>query len=468
MKLKLLLLFLLPILVEAQIPMKPVREWVNQTTEPPNFTSGTLGDIAIYTGSKSVYEYYKSSGTPNSTRWRKITDQATIDFYCNKATGTQGPKGDTGATGPAGRDGVCPNCPPLGNGGSGSFNSPFYYVNTNGVDDAATLQMFIDSSYITGKNIFLVSNLKMSRGVKIAKDHKRLSVEGWAEITSTNTGAWTFFYSDVPANTGEAEGVYTMRRLNFSKIILKGQGQAQTGFDLMASEGANYEFIWGYDMKCVINVTFGLRTRLDYIEANGSIDGIKIISGVGRWANATNSNSCSNGCTINSYRCYAAQNTNTALIIESASNTVINYIVIEGFKVNIGIQYDAMSTTSTGLECNNIHYECAQVAGVAVIKIRSSTMSHYINAPAFGKQSVFVMVEAVSGYPNVTLSNISSNRIYWNGVDKIFNNSGGNWTFQNCDDPLRSTDELKKMFAGTPVTTNGGPNSVRITLPIAR
>lgn len=161
-------------------------------------------------------------------------------------------------------------------------------------------------------------------------------------------------------------------------------------------------------------------------------------------------------------------NTNTAITVKDVSNVVIDYPVIEGFKVNTGIDYNATSSTSTGADIRRLHYECANPVGNAVVKLRSSTMSHYISAPGFMKQSIFVSLEAAGGYPNVTLSHISSNRLYWNGVDKIFRNAGGNWTFEDCDDPMRQTTELRKMFTGTSVTNTSGPNSVRITLPVNR
>jgi hypothetical protein len=486
-------------MVEAQIPMKPTREWLNTAVGAPAFTSGSIGDISIDTKNKTVWEYYKSSGSPVSTRWRQVTDQATVDFYVNTATGVKGDQGVQGLPGqsatvligttqtlPAGSAATVTNTGTAtnavlnfgipkgadGSGGSGGSGSstwlPFITVQPNNVDDADNLQRAVDEAYINGKQIILAGVYKLSHGIKVQKDHKYLSVTGWAELVAINQNAWTFFYSDLPSDNAQAEGIYTMRRIKFSNLVFKGQAQKQNAFDLMASEGVEYSFIWGYELNTLNTASFALRNFFNYNEANGCLDGIKLISGEGRWPNATASNSCSNGATINSFRAYTAMNTNTAITVKDVSNTVIDYPVIEGFKVNIGIDYNSTSNTSTGADIRRLHYECANPATTAVVKLRSSTMNHYISAPAFGKQSIFVKLEAPSGYPNVTISHISSNKLYWDGINKIFNNSGGNWTFEDCDDPMRQTSELQKMFAGTPVTTNGGPNSVRITLPINR
>jgi hypothetical protein len=372
--------------------------------------------------------------------------------------GIQGPKGDKGDTG------NCTGCP-----SSGAANVPVIYVTTNGVDDADAIQRAVDSSYVNGKNIVLVGYLKMSHGVKIKNNHHFLSVSGWARLTATGTQPFTFFYSDPPANNGEAEGVMTFRRISFNKIEIWGQGQTQTGYDIYASEGVDYSFLWGYDLKRHIDLTFALRSWVVMCENNGCIDGLYVRSGAGRYNGATNSNSCSNGTRIILNRTYAAMNTNTGISISDASNVITDAPIFEGGKFNIALEYNAMSTTSTGLQSNNIHYEAAYPATTAVVKIRSSTMSHYITHPAFGKQSTYVLLDnGGAGYPNVTIEGISSNRIFWDGVNKIFNNNNGNWTFSDNDDPLRSRTEIKKMFAGTPVVEGSGPNSFRLTNEINR
>lgn len=521
MKKLILILLLLPFMVEAQLPTKAVREWVNQAVGAPTFSSGTKGDLSINTVNKTLYEWQGGTTGTIQSRWKQITDQATIDFYCRAAIrgekGDKGDKGDTGATGvgtqgvqgvqgipgqsatvligttttlPSGSGATVTNTGTAtnavlnfgipkgadGTGGSGGGITmqqvldmlPFIVVTPNGVDDSDNLQAAVNASFVNGKQIILGGTYKLSKGIKIQKNHKYLSITGWAELVATNQNVWAFFYSDLPASNSEAEGVYTMRRIKFSNLVLQGQNQKQSGFDLMASEGVEYSFLWGYNLNTLNTASFALRTFINYNEANGCLDGIKLISGEGRWPNATSSNSCSNGTTINSFRHYAPPNGNTAITVKYVSNTVIDYPVIEGFKVNTGIDYNSTSTTATGADIRRLHFECASPATIAVVKLRSSTMNHYIDAPAFGRPGIACFLDASSGYPNVWISRISSGRLGWDGTTKLFNNNNGNWTFSDCDDPMRSTTEIQKMFSGTPVNNGGGPNSFRIMNPINR
>jgi hypothetical protein len=503
MKKLLLLLLLLPFMVEAQQVTRD--EYLKGTTGKPTWTPANNNSYAPDYKVKQLWKYNKTNNT-----WAVESDTNVIKLYF--PSGIKGDKGDTGAqgiqgvpgvgiqgvAGPAGSQGIqgpqgipgvgikgdkgdpgvgiqgpkgdkgdtgnCMGCP-----SSGAANVPVIYVTTNGVDDADAIQRAVDSSYVNGKNIVLVGYLKMSHGVKIKNNHHFLSISGWARLTATGTQAFTFFYSDPPANNGEAEGVMTMRRISFNKIEIWGQGQTQTGYDIFASEGVEYSYLWGYDLKTHLDLTFALRSNVLMCEDNGCINGKVVRSGAGRYPGATNSNSCSNGTRITLSRTYAAMNTNTGISVSDASNVILDAPILEGGKFNMGIEYNAMSTTSTGLQVNNLHYEAAYPATIGVVSIRSSTMSHYITHPAFGKQSIYVKLDNGGvGYPNVTIDGISSNRIYWNGTDKIFNNTSGNWTFSDCDDPMRSRTEIKKMFAGTPVQEGSGPNSFRLTNEINR
>ncbi len=246
-----------------------------------------------------------------------------------------------GATGPQG---------PSGTGGGTIGVSPTrIYVIPNGVDDTANLQAALNEQRTTGKKIELAGTYKLSSGLVIAKDHLFVNIEGWAKLQAINQNPWTFFSSPVPASTAEAEGQYTQRKIKMSNLILQGWGKQQTGIDLFAWEGAKFEQIWGGELKRFMDVTFGLRTIIEECEANGCTDGFIIRSGAGRWADATTSNSCSNGTTLSHCRVYCA-GTNVGIGIYDASGCVIDYPVVEGGSVNRGIDYASMSPTSTGLK----------------------------------------------------------------------------------------------------------------------
>ena len=345
-----------------------------------------------------------------------------------------------------------------------------YHIITNGVDDTPAIQRAVDSSYRTGREVFIDGFARMSAGVKIKKDQSIVIRGTRAKITATNTNTWIFFYSDAPANVAEAEGVYAFRKIKFVDFVLKGQG-TQSGFDLHATEGASYDGIWCYDMKEGINLTFSLRTRVIQCESNTSGDGLIIQSGVNRYTGATTSNSCSNGVTVEDYRSFAGTTSNTGIKVYDASLTRLDGVVLEGHKFNIGIDYQSMSSTSTGLNLTRVHFESAQPATVSAIKIRSSTMTHIIDQPNLIKPSVFIAIDNAGGYPQLNIRNISNQRLYFNGTTPVFSNgSGSGWKFTNCDNPINSTD-LPKMFTNTISQGCGsgvGANKWCIDSPIVR
>jgi len=494
MKQLLSLLFLLPLFLTAQ----PVRDEYFNTIGKPTFLASNTNAKSVDFRNKQVWNFNKTLNV-----WTIVTDTNIIRMYLGGSGGTNGkdaivtvgsvstltgapgtnaaatvtdvnpstsdatlnftftiPTGATGATGPA------------GSGGGGTVTSPtMIFVAPNGVDDTQALQAAVNESFTNGKPIYLAGKYRLSNGIKIDKTHKYLSIIGWAELNAINSNVWTFFYSDMPTSTAEAEGVYTLRRLKFANLVLYGQGRAQTGFALRASEGAEYSFIWGTNLNTLLDVTFGLRTKIDYCEANQCYDGIKIRSGVGQWTNATSSNSCSNGTMVNSYRWYGSADSHIALSIYDAGNVIVNYPVIEGWGCYIGIDFNGTSPTSTGLDVRNLHFECTNPATIAVIKIRSSTQSHFIDAPAFAKPSIYVLTESNGGYPNVTISDVSNARMYLEGTAKYFQSASTNWMFDHCDLQLTQT-KINSIFTGT-IPNNGcgtgaGANTWCNTNPINR
>ena len=486
MKLKLLLLFLLPFLVEAQIPMKPVREWVNQATEPPNFTSGTIGDIAIYTGSKSVYEYYKSSGSPTSTRWRKITDQATIDFYVNKGTGgmgpqgPQGPKGDPGVglqgpQGPAGPQGIQgqigpkgdkgdtgPMGPqgPSGSGGSGG-SLPFIIISTNGVDDWATLQAGVDKAYTTHQPIWVVSNLTYDKDVIVPKDIQNFFVYGCGNkwIAKSNK-AFNFLTSPVPASADEAVSVYTFRNIKIMDVQFIGYGQKQNGINLYASENAKYERCWFYDCKVGLDLVFALGTVIDNCEFINCEVGCYVRSGVNIIPNAQTYNSASNKCIFTKPRCYGAGNNTSiyGIAVFDATGTAVYDPTFEGAYFSIAAYYhNSTSNTSSGMVMIRPHCEVDRACGKGVMFVRSNGMSHFIECPIMDKDGAMIAVESSGGYVQVKISDIGTNRVVFRTGQKLFKHaSGASWYFDYVDDPF-STANIIAQF-DQPVSEGIGPN----------
>jgi len=390
-----------------------------------------------------VYSYARLTST--SGTWGATTDSIAIKDMIggkdgiNGVNGIQGIQGPQGPVGPQG---------PAGSGSGGSTTQSIYHIITNGVDDSPAIQRAVDSSYKTGREVFIDGFAKMSHGIKVAKDQSIIIRGTTAKITATNTGTWTFFYSDAPATVQEAEGVYAFRKIKFIDMVLQGQGTQNT-FDLHASEGASYERLWAYDMQTGFNLAFSLRSRVIQCEANNCVDGLVIQSGVGRYVNNTNnttSTSCSNGVTVEDFRAYGGLNSNTGIKVLDASLVSVDGFVAEGQKFNIAYDYQAMSSTSTGMNLNRMHLETKYPCTISAIKIRSSTMSHVIDFPNLIKPSMLVSVDDAGGYPQINIKNISNQRLFWDGVNPVFSNTtGSSWKFTNCDNPINPTD-ITKMF----------------------
>jgi hypothetical protein len=219
-----------------------------------------------------------------------------------------------------------------------------------------------------------------------------------------------------------------------------------------------------------MDVTFGLRTIIEECEANGCTDGFIIRSGAGRWADATTSNSCSNGTTLSHCRVYCA-GTNVGIGIYDASGCVIDYPVVEGGSVNRGIDYASMSPTSTGLKLYRYHFECNGTVSDAQVVIRSSTMTHVLDAPQFGVNGTCVRIEG-GGYPQIVIRDISSGR-FPAAANRFKHMAGASWQFDNCDDPLRTFASVVTNFDQGGVTLreacgfNAGANAICVK-PISR
>jgi len=355
-----------------------------------------------------------------------------------------------GAKGDPGSPGVCPSCPPSSGGG----NSPFNTVFDNGVDNRAALQAAIDDSYISAKPIWIIgNNFKMSGGVVIPKDIKNLQIECSCIIVATNSNTWTLFSSPVPINVADAEGVYTNRRLVFNNIVFHGQGKAQTMFDLQAGEAIVYNNIEGKTLKLGIDNSFGLRSIINNPEFIHCTDNIKTKSAAGKYPDATAENSAPNGTVIRDARSVADGSGNVGFLTADCSLCKIDGVVLEGTKHNIGLDWDCSSSTSTPAFMERIHFEGAAPCGIAVVRIKSSTMTHVIDNPNMIKPSIMVeVIPTGGGYPNVKWINVSNQRVFFDDVNPILKGSTGvGWKFENCDSPFVEY-KMAKLFTGVNMT----------------
>jgi hypothetical protein len=377
--------------------------------------------------------------------------------------GQSGPTGATGPVGPKGDPGVCPPC-----SGTGSSQS-IYHIIANGTDQAWEVQRAVDSAYVTGRKILIDGKVKFSKGIKVQKDHRYLNIEGSGEIQALNTNEWTFFYSDRPASVVEAESVYAFRKIDFENIVLKGLDNKQSGFDLHSTEGMRIEHTWCYDLDTAYNFTFSLRTVDDQCEANNCNVAYIKQSGAGLYANATTSNACSNGGTTRDFRVYGKRD-GYGMITKDVSGQKYDGITLEGDTTITMFEYNNTSGTSTALDMTRVHVE--GMSRIASIKLRSGTATNVIDRPNFIKHNqVFILTEAASGYPNLTISNVSNQRVYFNNTPVFQSGAGTTWKFDNCDIPLR-TENVPLLFKGSIPSIGcgigAGANTICIENPINR
>jgi hypothetical protein len=371
--------------------------------------------------------------------------------------GIQGVQGQQGIQGVAGQNGVCPSCPPNNNV---TFTFGATYVFTNGVDDAPAIQRAVDTAYVTGKRIYLVGNLHFrSTGVKIPKDIQHLNIEGYATLWADIDAPFSYFYSDMPVDVTQAESVYTNRRISIKYLVFRGfnsgVNQKQTATDLHAQEGGEYANLWGYNLKTFLNLTFALRTTVTSCEANACIDGLIVQPGTDRYSNTPYKEAASNGVDITDFRVYGGPMTNIGVKIKDASLVGINGLVLEGGYMNIGLEYIAISSSSTPLVASRIHFEATNRCGIAAIRITSSTMTHVLDQLNLVKPSILVEVVAYGGgYPNVLITNVSNQRVLFDDVNPILKSSiGVGWKFDNCDHPFVAY-KMPKIFTGATMTNS--------------
>lgn len=374
----------------------------------------------------SVKSVSTTTTAPGTNANVVITDSNTdpsvaeLNFGISIPQGQKGDKGDPGT------------------GGGGSVTLPFNIVIDNGTDNRAQLQAAIDNSYITGKQIWILGlRFPMSGGVIVPKNMPYLYIDGTAKLVAINSNTFTFISSPVPINRADAEDVYTNRKIVIQNIGFEGINDMQTGIDLMCTEGAIYYNIEGKNLKLIINNTFGLRSDIRNIEGIHCYDGVKVQSGIGRYPDATIENAAPNGTVITNFRWVADATSNVAVLIKDCSGCKIDYITIEGDKSNIGVDWDCTSPSATGALIDIIHYEGAQPCGIALIRIKSSTMFHTISNLNTIKPSIYVeVIPLSSGNPDVEINTSSNQRVLFTGTPVFKTQKGVMWTFNRTDNPL--------------------------------
>jgi hypothetical protein len=421
---------------------------------------GTVTVNTLPAGSQATASVTDSNPDPNV---------ATLNFNFSIP---QGVKGDTGATGAPGTGG--------GTGGVVQSNG-WIEVLPNGSDDTANLQAAINLAFTSYKSIKLGGIYRLSTGLVVPNNIPYLHIQGWAELRALNQNPWTFISSPTPTDNGQAEGLYTFRRIIIENLVIKGTNYKQNGINLQATEGACVRYVWGYGLNKGIVAPFWLRGTIEKTEWNGCIEGMVVCSGDGLWNGATGANSCPNGTTLLDNRVYCHDlRTTTAVTVADGSNIDINGLVIEGGKPNIGLLYKSTSPTASGMRMKRFHYESTGGAHDSQVVIRSSTRTHIMDSPFFywnpnwtAPQGNFIRLEG-GGYKQIQIINQDSGKFYDGSKGAVIQHEAGtSYVFENCDDPLRSFNTIRPLInangsnLGAACGFNAGANAICVK-PISR
>ncbi len=291
-----------------------------------------------------------------------------------------------------------------------------------------------------------------AKSIMIEKYAKYFEINGsYCRIVAT--GANPIFSRTSPTNNGDANVMVDLR-CTFRNLVLKGTS-AQIGIDIGPSYGAHYQNILGESLGECIHLRFALRTTVENCFATNC--NVGWIADRGNWSGSSNSNSQSNHTTFRSCRYFGAGD--MAFGIYAASGCVIEDCIIEGTSVRAGIDFNGQgSTVVKDFTVRNTHFECANGASEAFIKVRMHSGIVTIDK-VFGQYaSILADIGATIGYVTTEISHVS----YWVSLNgKYFNNAGNvGWVLLYNENPLNTntpTTTVPTWFNGSAVQNCGGP-----------
>ena len=320
--------------------------------------------------------------------------------------------------------------------------------------DWAAWQMAVKQATLYGGTVqakggtYYVGN----KSILIEKYSKYFQIDGgYSKLISTGT---TPIFSRLSPNDNADANTMVELRCTFKNLVLKGTS-TQIGIDIGPSYGAYYQSILGETLGECIHLRFALRTTVDNCFATNC--NVGWIADRGNWTGSSNSNSQSNHTTFRSCRYFGAGD--AGFKIYAASGVVVEDCIIEGTSVRAGIDFDGQgSTVVKDFTVRNTHFECANGATEAFIKVRMHSGIITIDK-VFGQYaSILADIGATIGYVTTEISHVS----YWvPKVGKFFNNAGNvGWILKYNENPLTTTTAsttIPTWFNGTAVSNCSGP-----------
>jgi hypothetical protein len=319
--------------------------------------------------------------------------------------------------------------------------------------DWAAWQMAVKNAGINGGSVRAKGGTYYigTKSITLEKYSKNLVIEGnYSKIVSS--GATPIFYREVPTSNSDAN-IMVELKTTFRNLTLKGTA-SQIGIDIGPSYGAFYQNIIGETLGECVHLRFALRTTVENCFATNC--NIGWVADRGNWTGSSNSNSQSNHTTFRSCRWFGSGD--CAFNIQASSGCVVEDCIIEGTAVRAGIDFNGQgSTVVKDFTVRNTHFECANGASEACIKIRMHSGIATIEKVYGQYASILVDAGATTGYLTVKVSQVS----YWvMKLGKAFNNAGNcSWILEHNDNPLMSSTPsttIPAWFSGTAVSLCSG------------
>lgn len=464
----------------AYVPTQPV----TVANDASNYMTGTVTSYNSGTGAL-VVNVTATNGSGTFASW-------SISL-----TGIQGPPGPTGATGATGATGPTGPQGPAGNGSSLAdmvFTGPDYFMASHSTDtfadqsldqtyidanypgigatttdmiDWAAWQMAVNTATQYSQPIIAYGHYYVDREITIEKYFENLTIDGGGCYVHATAAMDAIFKRIEPTDNSDANvminAYITMRNIRMGST---GGYIQTTGIKPGPTYGTEIHNCKFYSIDWPVYLQFCLNASVFNCEAVNCEE--PFYAGIGDWTGADNANSQSNHTQFVKCRYYATDTSDSAFEIDNCSGCVVENSIIEGLRVDKGINIHSTSTVVKDMTVRNVHFECLNGATTAFVYCRLLGGIVTVDK-VFGQYaSILCDAGATVGYLDVKISNVP----YWVPApgNFYFSNAGAtSWCIDWCDNMFSDVPTIPDRWTGTAVSlatagTMGNGNN-RVIIP---
>lgn len=303
-----------------------------------------------------------------------------------------------------------------------------YYMGTDAVENSL---QFEPRKYWLTKAIDLpVENTNMT-GLPSVGGQGMFIIDGnGCTITTFGSGAPFNVFQRIPSTHVDATTIYEKYA-----FTIKNFNATSTGSSWINS-GYSFLFLGASPNSIIDNinlVNYDIGLRLEYCP-NTAVSNIytanvktrSVYIKTGSWLSASNTNSCSDNCSVSHLHVNDSADQVAALSIAGSNNCSINHCYINGVgNPQYGIWWDSLDNgQALMLTVNNTFI--AGTSSVAAIYVKPSASGMINISGVYNTQvQTLIAAEAYSGSPSVTVSNIPA----WPAGSKLSNVGSTKWDF---------------------------------------